>query len=409
MERFWDTVRGYARVRVTGAEPAAFLDLCLAERLEFWGVVPEDEFTLFLTMKLSDSQQAAALAEKCFCQAEVLKRGGGPVAAKSLKRRYVFLLAALALFALLTASSLFIWRIDLEGNETVSDTRILNALEDNGVYVGSYWPSFNSEIIRSRVLEQIPELKWLSVSLFGSRVHIEVREREEAPELFDEDEYYKMTAVKGGLITQVSVLRGAGKVSVGDTAAAGDLLIDGTVYSPFAGARFVHAAGSVEARTWYELTAVIPMEYTEKTYTGRVKTHHALKIGTKRINFYGSSGIWGTKCDNIITEGPLGIEGLFTLPVSLVTMTMEEYTEHRSVLSEEEAKQRLEELLNRQLMSGLTEDGKVTMAEFTFTVTDGFGVGTLRAECLEDIAEEKPLSPEEIFGARAESEDSDSQ
>lgn len=409
MERFWDTVRGYARVKITGAEPAAFLDLCLSEGLEFWGMVPEDEFTLFLTMKLSDSEQAGVLAEKCFCQAEILKRGGGPVAAKSLKRRFVFPVVALILFAVLTASSLFIWRIDLEGNKTVSDTRILNALEDNGVYVGSYWPSFNSEIIRSRILEQIPELKWLSVSLFGSRVHIEVREREPAPELFDESEYYKMTASKGGLITQVSVLRGVGKVAVGDTAAAGDLLIDGTVYSPFAGARFVHASGSVEARTWYELTAVIPMEYTEKTYTGHTKTHHALKIGSKRINFYGSSGIWGTKCDNIITEGPLGIEGLFTLPVSLVTMTMEEYTEHRAVLSEDEAKRRLEEILNSQLLGSMTEDGKVTMAEFTFTVTDGFGVGTLRAECLEDIAEEKPLSTEEIFGARTESEDNSSQ
>jgi len=394
MEGVYNTVRGYARLRVTGVEPAIFLDASLSEGLDFWGARPEDQFSLLVTVRLRDMDKARELAEKCFCQAEVLARKGGAEGVRKLRRRVALLTSAILLFVLLTASSLFVWRIDVAGNESVSTVRIMNALEDNGVYIGSYWPAFNSEMIRSHILEDIPELKWLSVSLFGSRVYVEVREAEPAPELFDEGKACRVVAVKGGLIDELSVLRGVGAVKKGDTVAEGDLLIDGYVQSPFAGTRCVHAAGSARARTWYELTAVLPMEYTEKIYTGDVKRCYSLKFGDSRINFYGNSGIWGEKCDKITTEKSLGVEGMFTLPVSLTSMRLEEYELQTAVMDEDAARERLEQTLNRELIDRLGEDGEVTETKFSFSVVDGFGVGTLRAECLEDIAKEESLYPD---------------
>lgn len=393
-EGVYNTVRGYARLKVTGVEPSVFLDAALSEDLDLWGAVPEDRFSLLVTVRLRELDRASMLAERCFCQTEVLTKRGGAAEVRKVKRRLALVISAIGLLVLLTASSLFVWRIDVAGNESVSTVRIMNALEDNGVYIGSYWPSFNSELIRSHVIEEIPELKWLSVSLFGSRVYVEVREAEPAPELFDEGKACRVVAAKAGLIDELSVLRGVGAVKKGDTVAEGDLLIDGYIQSPFAGTRAVHAAGSAKARTWYELTAILPMEYTEKVYTGDVKRCCSLKIGHSRINFYGNSGIWGEKCDKITREKSLGVEGVFTLPVSLVYMSMEEYELQTAVMDEDIARERLEQVLNRELIDSLGEDGEVTEVKFSFSVTDGFGVGTLRAECLEDIAKEENLMPD---------------
>lgn len=409
MGKIVDYAKGWARVRVTGAEPTAFLDKCLERRLRFWAVKPVDDFTLELCMDIKDAEKAEAAGEKCFCQVEIPERFGGPILKTRAKRRVVMFIVPLLLVMAFTAASFFVWRIEIDGAETVSETAILNALADQGVEIGSYWPSFNSELIRSGVLEGLPELKWIGVSLYGSRVHVVVREKTPVPELFDESAAVRLVAGRGGLIEEMRVLRGAGKVKAGDTAAEGDILIDSVVESPFAGARLVHASGSVRARTWYELTAVMPMEQCEKVSTGRTKTRIAVKIGDKRINFYANSGIWQEKCDNIITEKTLGVRGAFALPVTMIKETLEEYEIKSRTLSRTEASEKLEETLREELSYRLSlSHGEMVKVNFTFSVSGDLGVGTLRAECLEDIASEELISQEETEQILAEAEREDS-
>lgn len=248
---------------------------------------------------------------------------------------------------------------------------------------------------------ELPELKWISVSVFGSRAHVEVRERTEIPELFDEGEYYKIIAYRAGIIEEINVLRGNKLFSAGDTAVEGDVLIGGVVESTFADTRFVHASGSVTARTWYELTAILPLEYTEKVYTGETHDRFSLVIGDKRINFCRNSGILSVKCDNIISEHKLGIGGLFTLPVSVVRERSEEYELQTSGYSEAQARRLLEAILNDELLQSIGADGEVVESEFTISVLNGYAVGTLRAECRQNIAAEEPLTADEISRAKA--------
>ena len=84
---------------------------------------------------------------------------------------------------LLGASGLYIWDIDIVGNETVSDSEILDALSECGVYIGANWTGFNSDMIRSRALELMPQLSFITVNVHGSRATVIVRERIEPPAL----------------------------------------------------------------------------------------------------------------------------------------------------------------------------------------------------------------------------------
>lgn len=396
MERLSDTARGYCVVKVVGAEPARFLELCANEGREFWGACPEDEFTMVISMRLAEAQELPRLAEKSCCEAEILEKRGGPEAVKRLRRRIALWILPVFFLMLLTGSYFFIWRIEITGNETVSQTEILNALEDGGVKIGSYWPAFNSEIIKSRVLAQIPELKGMSFSVFGSRVYVEVRERIKKPEIFDEKKYGHVIADQSGIIEEMRVLQGKGMFSEGATVVKGDVLISGVVEGLMQDFRLVHANGGTTARTWYEISGILPLEYTQKIYTGKTHNKYALVLGDKRINFYSNSGILGVKCDNIITEYNAGIKGLFSLPVSLIRERTEEYELLTAQYSESEAYSLLEDLLTQALSEKIGEDGVVVGAEFTMGILDGTAVGTLRAECRQNIAAEKPLTQEEI-------------
>jgi similar to stage IV sporulation protein len=399
MLRLSDKARGYIKVRVLGSEPARFLEELAKNSLEFWDAVPQDEFTLIISMWQRDALRLEALAQKSACEAQILSEHGGRVYAGRFKGRLVLWVLPLLLAAVLLLASFFVWEIEIEGNETVSDIEIRNVLEVCGVKIGSFWPGFSSESIRTKALLMIPELKWLSVSVFGSRAYVEVRERTEIPELFDEDEYVRLVASVNGIVERMYVLRGVRAIEDGRAAIAGDTLIDGVSVSRSWGPpRNVHAAGSVIARTWYEISACMPLEYTKKVYTGETRNRYSLKIGDERINFYRSSGILDLMCDNIIRESSLGIEGLFTLPLTLIRETSEPYELVQASYADFLARELLETLLNEELLRRIGKDGEVLSLQITFTVADGVAMAALRAECRQDIAVEELMFPQESDG-----------
>lgn len=234
---------------------------------------------------------------------------------------------------------------------------------------------------------------------------MEVRERTKIPELYDEDKAVKIVAEQSGRIERMNVLRGVSLFKNGQTAAESDTLIDGAVPSTFGKTEIVHAEGSVIARTWYEICAVMPLEYNEKAYTGKTKSRFALIIGDNRINFYSKSRIFDTNCDNIIREQTLGIKGFFELSVKLVSEKSVSYELNKASISEDTAKTRLETLLNDELKFKIGEDGEIVSSEFTISLMDGFAVVTLLAECKQNIAAEKEMTADEINAAKSAEEE----
>lgn len=405
MERASDLIRGCAAVRITGAEPERVINACCAAEIDFWGVEAQGDFTLIMSVRQSQTDRVAALAESCLCEAETLRLRGGAYIARRAKSRPVLWVLPILLAAALVCSALFVWRIDVTGNVTVSDTEILNALDDCGVGIGAFMPSLSGEMAASRVTAMIPELKWVGISSFGSRVTVKVRERTAVPEVVDKSAPARIVAERGGLIEQMGTLEGYPLFENGQTAARGDVLIDALVPGKFDNARIVRAAGYVTARTWYELTAVTPLERSVKRYTGEAYVALALRLGDRRINFYRGSRILYTMCDNIVRETKLGVMGSFELPAALITETGRSYELKTVRVDAEEAKRSLEALLEKTLRAKIGAEGRVLKSEFIYGETEGTAVVTLIAECRQNIAREELLTETEISALEAELEE----
>ena len=153
--------------------------------------------------------------------------------------------------------------------------------------------------------------------------------------------------------------------------------------------RYVRASAEIRARTWYEMSASAPLEYSGLEQSD-CRTRWALVIGDKRINFYLGSSQTPTGCGKIITEYPLAWEGVFTLPVTLVREQTLEYDSAAAAEDEEELSGRLEAVLRSTLERELSGRGEILDAQFTSSASDGRLVVTMRAECMEDIAEFTP-------------------
>lgn len=388
---------GWAEAEVRGTEPAAFLNRCAAAGLPVCPAEPVDDFTLRVRIPARGLPAARRAAARSRCELRILRTGGVGAAARRHRRRWGLAAALALILAALLWSKLFLWEITVSGNAAVSSARILDALAECGVDSGSFWPAFTSDNLRSELLVRLPELAWATVNVYGSRAEVIVRERVEKPELYDRDEPVCVTAEKTGFVTQVRALAGTACVKPGDAVSAGETLISAAADSAFSGRRLVHALGSVYAETYYELSAAVPLAAEVKVPTGARRTRWALVVGKNRWNFYGNSGFCAGDCDKIISEYPLAVPGLFSLPAALVRETQLGY-ETQSVPRDCAAATRAaEEQLHAALLRAIGTDGEVKRESFSCAERDGALVVCLRAVCREDIAAPHPLTAAEIL------------
>lgn len=392
----FDFLQGWVSMELQGTFPESVLNACAARNIVFWGVKKPDRYTLRMKVRQKQAETVLTLAQHCQCQVNWTKHAGAPVTWKKLRVRYALLAGAVACAVVLTLSSAFVWDIRVEGNETLSTGEILRALDDCGVHIGSFWPAFTGDSLRNELLLRLPELRWAAVNYDCSTITVIVRERTEKPDMVYEDLPTHLVAAKAGLISNMSVLKGNPAVKAGQIVLAGESLVSGAVPSTFGDTRLVHALGTVEARTWYELRAYQPLQVPEKSYTGRETSRYALTFGAKRVNFYGNSSIYGGNCDKIIKDYPIAVEGVFTLPVSLVKETYAEYEIVPADRTADSLKPAMEQELYDYLNSVLAEGGSITTSSVSFSEADGVLCATLHAECLENIAREIPMTEAEI-------------
>lgn len=392
MQTIINWLRGSQRLEVSGPFPERFLNICAANGVGFWGVEWVDGHTLRLWMTRRDARRARELAERSFCALEPVERSGVPFFLARFRRRYALLAGLACSLLAVCVLSQFVLVIEVSGNETISEQVILEELKELGLGVGTYGPAVNSRQLSQELLLRLDGLSFFSVNLHGVRAEVIVREERPAPEVVDTSVPADVVAGVDGLLTHVWPENGAALAAAGDTVAAGDVLISGTVTHTRAGepeeivsSRETRAMGQVWARTWRTLSASAPLTAEGKSYTGRTAARFSLRLGTLRWNFYRNAGISYEEYDKITTSSPLVLPGGLELPAALVR---EEYAEYEPVMLEldgEAEQARLKEALTAELEELIGPGGEVLSASFSSELTDGVLTVTLRAECEEQI------------------------
>ncbi len=401
LKRAVKLLRGSVRVRAQCAYPERVLNLCSARGIEFWEVRWLSALELSFCVARTDLRALRRAAEGCGAEFSVERTAGEPFFLARFRRRYV-LLAGLALCALLLAvNSLFIWDLEVTGNESVPTERILRVLAENGVRRGTFVYSFRSREVCNRVLPELRELCWVAVNVRGCRAYVQVRERVRAPERVNESAPTNVVARRAGLVTEVRALDGEKKVLPGTSVREGQLLIAGVVdtggtENPSVATRFLAGKGSVRARTWYELSVYIPLTMEEKVYTGEKKERLTLIWSEKRLKIGAKgSSIVRADCDKIKEQKQWELLGLLTLPVTWEKETYLPYETRAYTRSREEAEQLGRDALEEYLAGLLEEDGSVTSRRFASAVQGDALLVTLSAECEEQIGREVPVAVNE--------------
>ncbi len=322
-----------------------------------------------------DYKRLCALAEEHSLICEVIGKSGFFYATKKFHMRFGLLIGALLSAAMVMFLNDRVMIIEIGGNETIPDSRIISLLKDTGIYTGSKISDVDLRLAERRLMVMDKNIAWAGIKNTGSRITVEIDELTETPEMERKNTPCNIVAVRDAQIKNVRVYSGMLMPMVGDAVRKGDIIVSGVVDTKYGRSHYVHSIGEITGIYTEKMTFSQPLKAEEKVFTGEC-VKKAVSIFGKRF-VYGSSGKAEGEYEYYETEKPLTI-GKITLPIALTQMHYK--LTDTSVISytEEEAEELLHKRIAKYEQNFLTDGVTVTDKSIrktsdndciTFTVT----------------------------------------
>lgn len=397
MKKITHWVLGTATARVSG-DTARFMNIAVKTGLRPIRLQKDGKDVLF-TLYAKDYKKLHKIKQRTHARVKLAEKSGFPFRFRRMLRRPGLLLGTALGVALMLFLSGFYWEMTISGEDIpYAESEILAAAKRVGVYIGAP-RSTDTALASVALLEELPELSWASFNTEGCTVQLELRTSVTKAEGAKHDGTGDIVASRAGLIHSITAQNGTVLVKVGSACAAGQVLVSGITqvgdpydpeYNPVR-CFYTRARAEILAETQRTFTASCPLS-TETVRETDLGTQRALYILGVRVPLSLSGA---PKGQTAYTRTPVVLQE-HTLPLWVETVRVYEEETVPVTFTEEEAQRRALENLHQLQKLALGEDGRVLTENITYQTKNGAVYVMSRCVCLENIAQEAPLTlPEE--------------
>lgn len=380
---------GYVIVSVEkGIGCEKLLSRLISENITFWDMENIRTRTVFRIKPYYRETLLALSKELGMGEKEIsVMTLGLPFKLIKYKMRFGMLAGVIASAILVVYSTMFVWKIDVIGNEALTYTQITQMLEKQGFGEGTFTPKINLKRIETAVMVENDEIAFISIFLKGTNAIVQVHERVLPWDKENLTAPVNIIASYPGQIINLEVVSGESMVKRGQAVEKGQLLVSGVTDSNTVGFRIKSASGKVLAATTHEINYKIPMKQIEKCYTGRQKTHKSIKILGKYINFFINSGNLYQKYDTIYNEDSIMLFGVFEIPIYYAETVFAEYTEKETVIDLKRARELAYDEYRKFI--GTRKSITIEKEELDERVENGHFILSGYIDCIEDISKKQ--------------------
>jgi len=380
-----DFIYGYYKIKAEKSQSLKIINLMKGFNIDYKNLKYNADDDVTFKISLIEYKKLLIILDKNDCMVYIVYEKGLPYYIKRYRKRIGIPVGLIVFFVILWISTLFIWDIDVVGNNIAKENDIIERLGELGCGIGSYIPSVDFEKLCNSYILHYDDASWITVNLTGTVAHVEIRERI-ISEPDTDNQPANLIAKCDGYIESYQVVKGQSVIKVATVVKKGDLLISGTVDMKDGTIKLVRAEGRVNAVTNKTYKVCIPFDYTRKTYTGVSDIKKNIKIFGKKINFYINNETFIEKYDKIVDTNRIILFGVIKLPVTVQTETYNEYSYTSWELTENEAKILAEKEMTALLFKEL-KDVDLLEQNITSGIIDGEYVITSAIRCSEDITE----------------------
>ncbi len=377
-------VRGYVEFEATGSFPERLINISLKKGIHVYKT-HGDNGTVRGRVISSQYESLKKLGDRCAVEITPLHCRGIPFIYSNNKNRWGLLLGAVLFFGLCAFLSSFVWVVEVDGTPSVSEYKIRQALDAQGLYSGAWKGNLAPDTIERETMRDLGSFGWMSVNITGTVAKVSVSEKYNSDDVKpQETRPCNIKAVKDGQIVRMDIRSGVAAVKAGDAVTKGELLVSGVLSVENDADYLTPSVGEVFAKTEHTKTVSQPLKYTQRLPSGRVVERNSLNflgINLPLNLTYIPSGDYSTECEylNLIACGN-------TMPIGIYNEYCTEYTNREIKLSEEQAKESCLAQLALYEVFNLGEC-EITDRKLKHEIKDGCYILTAAYSCIEDIGE----------------------
>ena len=308
-------------VKITSADIGTVLSRLENSAITLYDIRMHDELSVTVYFKACEYRFAVDVLDHCACEYQVLNSNDYARFQRIFSRPvlWVSVLILLACALVLPTRVLF---IQVDGGVHIPANLIIEQAQSAGVYFGARAKGVHSEAVKNYLLEQIPQLQWVGVTIKGCVATIVVEEKQDVGYAHEvKTDYSSIVSSENSVITEATATSGNLLCQVGDTVQKGQVLI-----SPYTDCGTVikveNAAGEIYGHTQHSISAVTPNVYQKRALYQVVENRIYLIIGKKLINFMKGSGISTSSCVKMYSYTYAKLPGGFKLPLIIVRETI---------------------------------------------------------------------------------------
>ncbi len=267
-------------------------------------------------------------------------------------------------------SQMFIFKIEIYGNDKLSKTEIISELEKLGVNSFTPKSSLNLSMLESELLENMPEISLVSIITKGNSLILNLQEKVINDEYQNVGNFEALKATASGRIKSINLKQGTLKVKVGDIVKEGDILVEPYIIDSSGEKRSVKAEAEILAEIWFEARVT--------HYDSSMKT---IKTGNKIVKdniYFLNLPVYVDKKEVTFTEYEVSKNIInlsnFLIPIKIERITCEEITTIKEEIPFEDVK---EELILEAKNLALEKAKNNSVVDEYHTVTSNAGVTSI--------------------------------
>lgn len=396
----WKTLRGYVMIEVSGYAVERFINMAAHKGLYIWNVRRGAD-AVSMNVSVKAFRELKSCAKKTGSRIRIAERRGLPFALHRYRKRKL-LMAGFAVFVLaLYALSLFVWRVDVAGNERLGKEAVAEFCGARGLRPGAFKGRVDVKALERELLAGFEDIGWVNVHIKGTNASVSLKEVIPPQVIVDRKTPCDIVAEKDALVESVAASAGTPMVKPGDVAGEGDILVSGelVVKNDETGIikEYVHANAMVLGKLYYEINLDIPLEYTEKAYTRNTKKRYGLILFGNTLQIPEKDAPF--ECfDRSTSRTQLSFGSDYPLPVILLTTVYKEFTPVTKTRTAEQAKELSQRLVTGRIVREFDISADVVEKQFHFTEN----ADRIFVECIvttiENIGRQRMIEPVEPPG-----------
>ena len=328
-----DQLRGCIKINACGKNLYRFINDIHVSRISCFSQYVRHG-TLSAEIYRSDLGRVGELAEKHGVELKSFEFD--TLSSEVIRRRSRF--GIIIGLVLVIAASLYfsgvVVTIDVQGNERVSDTAILSALDEMDIHSGTPFGQIDYINCENKLRVMVDGISWAGMHRTGNRLVVEVTEVVEKPEMVRNRIPCNLVAAKEAEITYTSVLDGRLMHIVGDYVRPGDMIVSGVTTDDTGHTTLHHAMGTIKGI--YRDEAIFTGEFSRERLvpTGESDTRRELRLFSLDVPLCFGKNSYEYRSGEHFSK-PLSAFGC-TLPISIETDRYAELSRTETTLTAEE-------------------------------------------------------------------------